>query len=851
VGFDKRGAARKYTPQDGDTLEKIAERETANGNPMTAGELARFNWGTDDPDVVDEHLRDELGCYKRAEDNRFLISADCVPRSELLIPTRFEKLGLPINRTVTIRVRKKPKPPPQFETCVRIHGVNFEFDQSFIRPCVVEDLKAVGEALEAHPNAKALVFGHTDKKGGEEYNKALSERRALSVYAFITDDADTWETLYNQEGWGTRAIQEILKDFGPPYDPGPVDGIYGPATTAAVRQYQTDRGLGVDGIAGPLTRREMFTEYMTSKHDVEVKPDRFMDPRHVGCGELNPLEDVETANENNRRVVFYLFNEGRLPAAPCRQGDLSVCRRQASEPLPRHRPEFKCSFYDSIAHACPCEKPEPLVPLEILDFFGRPADHDARPEEPQSLAVPAGSAVHLHWRVSGADQVAIEAVTIRDGSTQAVPLPGGGNTSNPAGVSEGVAAVSPTTPTDYHLSASNASEEEIHYRSVMVTPFPSSQPASSMIAEVSGDCMWLSEPDGAATPGQDATASRFGDTTLYAGGPVVSDSPEELKLAIEDGRAPELMVFTLGPVKHDLDDIYWNIEHEDSLRRHIAQILRAFNGFGAGVVRARENPPERRHVAYGDILFPFKGDESSFGWFSVRSTCDSGRSSCGLVVRSLWLLLGARHALLNPPYRPGTVLEFLRAYAIVQGAFTGDPLASLDFAASKEGGEILTKEEVETNKIETPLLTWETFQPQAGDTIFINNPGQHVSTVVEVLERTEDLLTYISCDGGQRVVESDGTCCAIRLMKRKAHRGTDKKRLVYRGEKDKNGKKVMVEETYTEIQDELSTRKKRMVTGWSDIMKLTFTARHYVSNWNRGNLDFQAPAAFGVDSPNW
>ena len=37
------------------------------------------------------------------------------------------------------------------------------------------------------------------------------------------------------------------------YDPGPVDGIFGPKMFKAVKWYQSDRGLTADGIVGPKT----------------------------------------------------------------------------------------------------------------------------------------------------------------------------------------------------------------------------------------------------------------------------------------------------------------------------------------------------------------------------------------------------------------------------------------------------------------------------------------------------------------------------------------------------------------------------------------------------------------------
>ena len=367
MGFDARDIAARYVPQDGDTLRAIAERETAAGNTLTWQDLARYNWGTDDPATVNELLRDELGARLRDADNGFVLSPDDEPRGELFVPVRFAAAGLALGTTHTLRVRKKTA-PPQFLECCSIPGTTFAYDSSFVRPSIADHIGPLADALDRHPEAKVLVFGHTDRVGTEAYNKALSERRARSVYAFITDDAATWEALYQQEQWGTRAIQEILKDFEEPaFDPGPVNGVYGPTTRQAVVNYQTSRGLAVDGVAGPVTRQRLFTDYMTGKHDVALTPDRFMDPKHMGCGEFNPVEDTEAASEANRRVTFFLFHPDRLPNLPCAHGDLAPCHRQVEPPLPRFSPSFRCSFFDSLARACACETSLLSIAIRILD----------------------------------------------------------------------------------------------------------------------------------------------------------------------------------------------------------------------------------------------------------------------------------------------------------------------------------------------------------------------------------------------------------------------------------------------------------------------------------------------------
>jgi hypothetical protein len=65
-----------------------------------------------------------------------------------------------------------------------------------------------------------------------------------------------FNTLPTITGEDVRMVQSRLTDLG--YDPGPIDGIFGPRTDAAVRAYQRDNGLTIDGIVGPITWGSLF-----------------------------------------------------------------------------------------------------------------------------------------------------------------------------------------------------------------------------------------------------------------------------------------------------------------------------------------------------------------------------------------------------------------------------------------------------------------------------------------------------------------------------------------------------------------------------------------------------------------
>lgn len=60
-------------------------------------------------------------------------------------------------------------------------------------------------------------------------------------------------------GGQVTLIQELLAGLG--FDPGPLDGVFGPTTEGAVRRFQETNGLDVDGIVGPVTKARLAQAY--------------------------------------------------------------------------------------------------------------------------------------------------------------------------------------------------------------------------------------------------------------------------------------------------------------------------------------------------------------------------------------------------------------------------------------------------------------------------------------------------------------------------------------------------------------------------------------------------------------
>jgi len=98
---------------------------------------------------------------------------------------------------------------------IDLKGVNFDFDKDTLRPDAVAILDEAISILGKYPELKVEVAGHTDSIGTEVYNQGLSERRAKTVYDYLSSHSIGAERLVGPVGYGeTKPIAPNTNEDG-------------------------------------------------------------------------------------------------------------------------------------------------------------------------------------------------------------------------------------------------------------------------------------------------------------------------------------------------------------------------------------------------------------------------------------------------------------------------------------------------------------------------------------------------------------------------------------------------------------------------------------------------------------
>ena len=302
--------------------------------------------------------------------------------------------------------------------CWRAQDMRFEFESSFVLPEITTEIGALKELIDRHTltnergeaehKPPLTVFGHADPTGDDDFNKALSGRRAQALYALLTRKVELWEDLHSNplgnDKWEPKATQRM----------------------------QTTLGLPVTGKLSRGERAALFKAYMehvcTARDEkgqallddggrpikLELKPSDFLadgaDPGgkgdFQGCGEFNPIlmfsaaenrdfsdpkrkDKRDKENAPNRRVLIFLFRPGvrvKPDGWPCpraKEGSAACKKRFWSDAAKRRtfqekRREFKddqdtfaCRFYDRLSNNSPCERGLATFRIRLYDPAGK------------------------------------------------------------------------------------------------------------------------------------------------------------------------------------------------------------------------------------------------------------------------------------------------------------------------------------------------------------------------------------------------------------------------------------------------------------------------------------------------
>jgi outer membrane protein OmpA-like peptidoglycan-associated protein len=67
-------------------------------------------------------------------------------------------------------------------------GLLYDVDSDMVRPEAAVNLRNLAASLNKYPDTDALIVGHTDATGADDYNARLSERRATAAARFLTNE---------------------------------------------------------------------------------------------------------------------------------------------------------------------------------------------------------------------------------------------------------------------------------------------------------------------------------------------------------------------------------------------------------------------------------------------------------------------------------------------------------------------------------------------------------------------------------------------------------------------------------------------------------------------------------------
>jgi OOP family OmpA-OmpF porin len=219
-----------------------------------------------------------------------------------------------------------------------ILDIQFEIKQDDIQREMKEKLSVVGTFMKKYPDTTALIEGHTDDVGSDEFNMKLSQQRAESVVSYLMDTFHIASSRLTAVGYGTSR---------PIADNGTSEGRRANRRIDAVIACATD-------VAGLKVEPARLTMAMEMEFDV-LKDD--IDPRYfdelakvAGLMKANPLitatveghagrmdgdkhispdAAMKVSQRRAQKVVDYLVDKLDVPRSHLSTAEFGQARRVA------------------------------------------------------------------------------------------------------------------------------------------------------------------------------------------------------------------------------------------------------------------------------------------------------------------------------------------------------------------------------------------------------------------------------------------------------------------------------------------------------------------------------------------
>ena len=260
---------------------------------------------------------------------------------------------------------------------MQVDDAHFQFDSSFVLPEARDDFAVIDTVRRVNPGSPISLFGHADPVGDDEYNKVLSGRRALAIFATLTRRADIWERLHakphGRDDWGPAVFGVMRAALGI------VDGSTGVPRSAGERAsiYSAYMGFLCRDLLGQSYTLDPARDFLArgadrdGKGDVqgcaEFNPDVVLAAGFPGRDQAGPNAARDQANAPNRRVVALFFTPASRvdpkdwPCPRALEGTAACRKRLWSDAAKRRAPgpgtrvqqatrdTYACRFYDRIA----------------------------------------------------------------------------------------------------------------------------------------------------------------------------------------------------------------------------------------------------------------------------------------------------------------------------------------------------------------------------------------------------------------------------------------------------------------------------------------------------------------------